>query len=92
MANLARFYEIRKIMRYLINSLGLVGNTLMFVIYSQANLRKLSVSIYFRCVAVICACQNAYYLISLDLWNELAAEESSVILCKLINYANKLSV
>lgn len=41
---------LTRIMEYL----GLVGSILMFIVYFQPRLRSLSVSIYFRCLALLC--------------------------------------
>lgn len=55
------FNKIDNIIRLTMKYVGLVGNLLMLAVYSQGSLRKLSLSIYIRCLAVFCACSNLYY-------------------------------
>lgn len=54
--------------------LGLVGNPLMFVVYSKPNLKKLTVSIYFRAIALVNLLANFSVVIqnvsNFDLKNE----------------------
>lgn len=47
----------------LLYSIGLIGNLLMFVVYSRSSLSKLSVSVYFRFIAVFCIFKILFYFI-----------------------------
>lgn len=68
-----------------IQALGLLGNVLMFVVYNQPSLHKLSVSIYFRCQAVFCACQNLHSLLKY-LTSYTFLIDKSEASCKLVYY------
>lgn len=57
------FLKIEKYIKIPMHSLGLLGNILLWIVYSQGSLRKLSVSIYFRLVAIFCAFQCLIFLI-----------------------------
>lgn len=48
--------------KYSIQAIGLFGCLLMFAVYSQTSMRRLSVSIYFRSLAVVQTCKTLYYL------------------------------
>lgn len=52
------YHEFEYYLRLTIHVLGLVGNLLMLVTYYSGSLRKMSISVYFRWVAVLCAYQN----------------------------------
>ena len=80
-----QFLIVERKVRHAIQILGLIGNILMFFVYSQKNLRKLSISTYLRCVAVFCACQNIVLLLPLFI-NSYKIFNTSLLLCKLMNY------
>lgn len=83
---ITRFNEMKSVffmIRLATQNIGLVGNFLMFVVYSRVNLRKLSVSTYFRCQAVSSACQNVLILAAFFL--NFSFINSSELACKLTN-------
>lgn len=82
------FMRIELSIRYSFHSLGLVGNILLFVVYSQPSLRRLSVSVYFRCLAVVSSWQILFFFLTLSYWNQLAL--SSQASYKIITYISEL--
>lgn len=83
--NFVKFIEVERKVRYSIQTLGLIGNTLMFIVYCQKSFRKLSLSTYLRSVAFFCACQNiAFFLFYFEVHYNLINKFSA--LCKLMNY------
>lgn len=80
------FYKINSIILVSIQYVGLVGNLLMLVVFYQGNLRKLSVSMYIRCLAIFCACQNSYFLF-INYSSPFYADQSD-ILCRLRLFFN----
>lgn len=61
----AKYYDqinelkrIESIIITIMRSIGLVGSIFMFAVYSQPSLSRLSVGIYFRYMAMICAIQS----------------------------------
>lgn len=87
---LNEFYRAEKIFRFSMHTFGLVGNSLMFVAYHTGSLRQLSVSIYFRCMAIVCSCQNVYFLLWIEYLCRLSSR--SELFYKLFNYAQNLFV
>lgn len=49
----ALIFNIIKNITLILSILGLIGNTLMFIVYCQSSLRKLSISVYFRAIAIV---------------------------------------
>lgn len=82
--NAKRLYTIDLIVKISIQSLGLVGNLLMFAVYFKSSLRKMSISMYFRCMAVLGVCQS---VVNLAGWlcPVLFLEESAVF-CRLFGF------
>ena len=61
------FYRIQQNITNCMYIIGLVGNFLMFVVYSQSRMRKLSVSIYFQCMALVASSYIVFnYFLILD--------------------------
>lgn len=88
---LNEYYRVEKIFRCSMHTFGLVGNSLMFVVYhSGGNLHQLSVSIYFRCMAIVCSCQNVYFLFWIEYLCRLSSR--SELFYKLFNYVQNLFV
>lgn len=83
---------INLIFRYLglaLNIIGLIGNILMFLIYFKPNLRKLSVSVYFRAMALSNLFMNLELLIRvyvIKLLFNYTLHAHFRIACKLINF------
>lgn len=85
MVRMNQFSRINIVIRHSIIILGLVGNVLMFLVYHQgSSLRRLSVSIYFRCFAVLCALQNIYNFLLIQDLTQFA--DNSEFLFKIKNY------
>lgn len=63
--------RIEYILKTTIQCLGLIGSLLMLVVYYQASLRKLSLSIYFRYAAVICAYRSIDQLVLNQLYVDI---------------------
>lgn len=57
-----QFYRITNLIQTVNRLIGVFGNLLLFVVYSQGSLRKLSVSVYFRCTAVYWTSQIVFDL------------------------------
>lgn len=71
-----------------IQIIGVIGNILMFLVYSRKSLSKLSISVYFRAIAVINLCQN---ILQLYLTISHRKQADSVwFLCKLLSYLDNL--
>lgn len=82
---LSWFLQIVFILSIIIHCLGLVGNLLMLLVYFSGSLHKMSVSVYFRCMAVLCLFQNTYELARLT--TPLRRVESQFeIVCKLSDF------
>lgn len=77
-------YKYNAFVRYAVAVMGLLANTFMFVVYFQPGLRKLSVSIYFRCMALFCALQNLHNLFIID--DLFALIDNSDLMCKLVSF------
>lgn len=77
------FIKIERTMTISIQSFGLVNNLLMLAVYSQGNLRKVSVSVYFRFMAISCLCQNVFFLLNIELNRHI---KGSPFLLDLMNY------
>lgn len=80
------FEKFDNVFCVIVHSLGLVGNISMLIVYNQANLCALSVSVYFRFMAVICASHNLMYILQFFFDEQMFAFENSQVGCKLINY------
>lgn len=61
--------NIEKTLQIAFHSLGLIGELLMFVVYYQTSLRKLSVSVYFRSMALVGIFQSAFYFTVMEILN-----------------------
>lgn len=59
-------YRVEEVSMRIMQYVGLVGSALMFVVYSQRSLQRLSLSIYFRSMAIACLCQCIDNLIIYD--------------------------
>lgn len=81
---LNEFLKVEHTFKCVMHSIGIVGNALMFVVYSRGSLRKLSVSTYFRAMALVCLCQNIYYLLMLEFWRDLS--NTSQLLLEILAY------
>lgn len=80
------FYRIDYVLSLTVHSLGLVGNLVMLVVYSLSRkLSKMSISVYFMFVAVICAYHNIFTLARYFSPVDRLIDESN-ILCKLNVY------
>lgn len=79
------FYKVEYYLEIIIHCVGLVGNLLMLVVYYNGTLRKMSISVYFRCVAVLCVIQNVYELTRYFLPTNRVENETD-ILCRLGNF------
>lgn len=77
-----------QLIKYLIQAIGLVGCILMFVVYSQTSMRRLSVSIYFRSLAVVWTFKTLYYFCLSQYWIKLVL--SSEVILKLLGYIQRL--
>lgn len=79
-----KLYSIDLNVKISIQSLGLVGNLLMFAVYFKSSLRKMSISVYFRCMALLGVCQ---YVVNLTgcLCPTCFLEESTVF-CRLFGF------
>lgn len=64
--------RIEYILKTTIQCFGLIGSLLMLVVYYQASLRKLSLSIYFRYAAAICAYRSIDQLVLNQFYVDLA--------------------
>lgn len=82
------FMRLELSIRYSFHSLGLIGNILLFFVYSQPSLRRLSVSIYFRCLAVMSSWQILFFFLIIPNFNRLAL--SSQVFYKIISYVSEL--
>lgn len=51
-------YDIKQIVQQIMRHVGLVGSLFMFSVYSQSSLSNVSISIYFRCMAIVCFCST----------------------------------
>lgn len=60
------YLQIESLMSKTIRSIGLIGSVLMFAVYSQQSLRRLSVSVYFRYMAIVCFTSNVFSFIQFD--------------------------
>lgn len=91
MAFLDTINEINKYnvgLRYCLQATGLLGNLFMYAVYSRGHLSKLSVSIYIRCMALVCACQNVYNFLVLKDWYLFV--NKSEFLCKTVYFLLKM--
>lgn len=67
--------------------MGLAGNTLMYIVFSRRALHRLSLSIYFRCIAIV----NLYITLNwlklflVNQYNYFIISQS-IFLCKLVPY------
>lgn len=90
MSTIDVFYKLEYHMQFANELLGLVGNTLMIIVYSQASsLRALSVSVYFRCAAIVCVCRHLHNLI-MSLMANPEITNTSQLACKLVVYLQVL--
>lgn len=88
------YYRIVSDLKLGINSMGLVGNLLMLVIFSRgANLRRLSVSFYIRCMSISCICVNIYYIIQVTYLQPMERKHSTrQLVLKLLAYVERLII
>lgn len=61
--SLAEIYRIDSIFIGSLQWVGLIGNILMFAVFSVGRMREMSVSVYFQCLACTCALHNFYILV-----------------------------
>lgn len=79
------FIQLEYALKLTFECLGIVGNLLMFVVYSSGSLRKMSISVYFRSVAFLCAFQNIYELSRYFLPTN-SLENKHELVCKLSSF------
>lgn len=60
-----------KLLRYFFKAIGLVCNILMFSVYNQMSMRRLSASIYFGFVAIVFICKVLNYFLVCETDKEL---------------------
>lgn len=80
-----RIFKIRKIAESAMQTIGLIGNLFLIVIYSRKKLSKLSLSMYFRCQAISCVCNSILQITDYSL-EEFQIKKQSDIACKLLGY------
>lgn len=78
------------ILDYLMKSIGLVGNLLMFLVYNQSSLRRLSVSIYFRHMSIVIIIYIAYNFFLLFNWSKVGYKSNVVF--KLLYFITHLYI
>lgn len=83
------FSRIDYIIRTTFHGIGFVGSLLMLAVYSRAHMRKLSAAIYFRWLALFCACESAHKL-STNFVDYESIRNRSEIACRLVNYIQTL--
>lgn len=77
--------EIFIYLNLIISVMGIFGNILMFVVFSQISMKKLSVSLYLRAVAISSLFMNIYWLDSnTRQWQQFRLADQSQIWCRLI--------
>lgn len=82
---LYKLQNIEDIFSFVIKLIGLIGQVLILAVYSQPSLRKLSISIYIRTIALFCILESLLVVISIYSFN-LYHTNDSIGACKLINY------
>ena len=89
------FQKYETIFRLVLHLAGLLGSLIMFAVYLQPNLRQLSVSIYFRWLAIFCALDNSYFIYSV-IDRLTSAPKISSLICKfsyfLLNFLGSCTV
>lgn len=70
--------RIQRIMTISMQSLGLFGNLLMFIVYYRGSLRKLSISVYFRWISVYSTINILCMLFVNPNWRSFALESDTV--------------
>lgn len=78
------FYKIDKIINLSMKSLGIVGSLLMFTVYYRAGLRKLSVSVYFRYIALLAIGHILFEYFVISNWTNLAFKSNASM--KILKY------
>lgn len=80
-------HDISLVIYISIAILGIIGNTLMYLVYSKSSLSKLSVSIYFRAMALSNLLIN-FNLIRLffEIWSNFLLIDYSEFSCRSISY------
>lgn len=87
-----RILETKKIAELTLHTIGLLGNILMIFVYSRGTkLRKLSVSVYFRCEAFFCACNNVSEITNYFVRLSTVMNQSDLS-CQLIGYLTMLLI
>lgn len=81
-----RIYEI---FDHVMKSIGIVGNILMLIVYSHGSLRRMSVAVYFRAIAVLVLVQIVYSYVGKSLQSLVISNE---ITFKLEMYLKNLVV
>lgn len=84
------FLKIENVMTKTMRSSGLIGSVLMFAVYSQDNLSRLSVSIYFRYMAIVCFTSNVFGFIQYEPSNRFFSDLK--VIYKLANFLTNLLV
>lgn len=88
---IAQISEIEQDIRLVVVIFGLVGNSLMLLIYSRQKLGKFSLSTYFRCMAICNLTLNSIWITFAVTKNfHIELLQSSNLLCKLIVYVTSL--
>lgn len=83
-AKILKFREYVEYIRWVNITFGLIGNTLMFVVFFQPKLRKLSVSTYFRAMSIVYLLVNLNWIRSFVGGNFLSSMSS--FSCKSISF------
>lgn len=83
-------FRIEYILTKTMRCVGLVGSVLMFAVYLQPRSQQLSVSIYFRCMALVCFILNTVKLIMVDYFFQIY--KVSGFLGKILDFLPKFFV
>lgn len=84
------FYRFNRVLRYLVKGIAVVSNLIVFVVYFQGGLRKLSVSIYFRSIALFYSIQVLYELLITPYMHDICRK--SELVYKFFIYLSHLPV
>lgn len=82
-------YDLGNRLEIVIQSLGLIGNLLALVVYSQPRLRCLSISLYIRCLSFCYLCENIRWFIFTYLNLKYT---KSTFTCKFYNYLTDIFI
>ena len=83
-------YEIERYTEIVITILGIIGNIIMFMVFFEKNLRKLTFSIYFQALAISGVYMNINW--SLPYAEQFFLEfHKSEVLCKLFPFLERFA-